>query len=92
MSLGFYSFMSAGTSLKSGQPIRGRKNESPDRAFRHRSIVSRRKSFMAGEVEKAGTGLDQSLLSFEFERGRQKHKRTLTFVQALFSPRMLSIA
>lgn len=94
MRLGSFSTHLTGASVESARcfVIRGRKNESPHRAFRHRSIVSRQKGFMADELEIVGAGLDQNLLSFESERGRQKHKRTLTFVQALFSPRMVSIA
>ena len=95
MRLGSYSSVSASASLKGGQRlvVRGRKNESKDRAFRHRGIVSRRqKSYMAGKLENVGAGLDQNLLSFGLERGPTQCMRPSTFVQALFSPRMVSIA
>ena len=94
MSLGSYSSVPASASVKSGQRlvVRGRKNESKDQAFRHRGIVSRQRGDMAGKLENVGAGLDQNLLSFELERGPTQCMRTLTFVQALFSPRMVSMA
>ena len=95
MNLGSYSSVRASACLKSGQRrvVRGRKNESQDRAFRHRGIVSRQKGFMADGLENVGARLDQHLLSFELERGRLNTcMRTLTFVQALFSGRMLSMS
>jgi hypothetical protein len=92
MTLHSHSSMPNRTSLRGQEPaIRGCKNESQDRAFRLRGIMSRQRHGMAGGVGKVGAGLDHGLLSFESERGPQKHKRSLTFVQALFSPRMVSM-